>query len=141
MWEVILSFRPLESCQRQIRRTGESRGRESISSYNTKQRESQVKKNRIVTVHHEGNHREGGLRVGRAPRTTVTVFLPSPPSSSSVMISTAVVRGLDEVDKGETTSGFGRRVLAGEGTVMVCVCVTVWVSKAVSEMINGGSAC
>jgi hypothetical protein len=80
--------------------------------------------------HHPPNHRDGGLRVGLAFRTTVTVLRPSAPSmSSSVMMSIAVVRGLPDVDGELKTCGVGRRVLAGDGTVMVCV--TVWVSYVV----------
>ena len=48
------------------------------------------------------------------------------------MMSMAVVRGLPVVDGELNTSGVGKaagRVLAGDGTVMVCV--TVWVSYAV----------
>jgi len=75
-------------------------------------------KKKKTNYHLGGNHLEGGLNLGL--RTTVTVFRPSPSVSSSVMISTAVVLGLDEVDNEETTSGgAARRVLAGEGRVMV----------------------
>lgn len=86
-----------------------------------------------------------------APRLTVTVRgrpSTSPEAgstSSSVTISTAVVRGLvveEEEDMGSGVGNAARRVLAGAGTVTVWVAVIVWVSVSydVSETINGGSS-
>lgn len=85
----------------------------------------------IAYDHQPPNHR--GLRVVRGERITVTVFVPSDGSSSisSVIMSTAVVRGLAVMEEGSTTLGEGeaaRRVLAGAGTVMVWVWMTVLVS-------------
>ena len=106
-----------------------------MSENNGNQDKGMTKKKGIVnshhyTSHHPPNHLDGGLRVGLAFRTTVTVLRPSGPSmSSSVMMSMAVVRGPPVVDGELNASGVGKavgRVLAGDGTVMVCV--TVWVS-------------
>lgn len=52
-------------------------------------------------------------------------------TSSSTMMSTAVVRGLSVVECDGLTTGLGKaamRVLAGGGTVTSWVMVTVWVS-------------
>lgn len=56
-----------------------------------------------------------------------------------------MVRGLEAVVEELAASGVGkatRRVLAGGGTVIVCVCTTVliWGSYATSETIKGGSS-
>jgi hypothetical protein len=56
------------------------------------------------------------------------------------MMSTAVVRGMPVESDAVTGSGAGdaaMRVLAGDGTVMVCVWVTVWVSYAVPGTKGG----
>jgi hypothetical protein len=102
-------------------------------------------------VYQPPNHLAGGLRVGPGLRLTVTVLgrpWTSPETgstSSSVTISTAVVRGLSVEEEEDTAWGVGnaaRRVLAGAGTVTVWVAVTVRVSVSydVSETINGGSS-
>ncbi|KAF9005657.1 hypothetical protein BDQ17DRAFT_363099 [Cyathus striatus] len=92
--------------------------------------------------YHPPNHLEGGLRVARGPRITVFEGYSSSSSSSSI-ISTAVVRGLEGVVDGLGNSGAGnaaRRVFAGGGTVIVWVCTTVLVSYTASETTTGGSS-